>query len=97
MASRYFQHQFPGGLTLLGEAMSGVQSAAMMLLLPAGACNDPIGAGGAATSSPTLSFAAPVRAIVASLWIISTGSDCSVPAASASITPISVVPASVPK
>lgn len=49
MASRYFQHQFPGGLVLLAEPMSGVQSAAMTLLLPAGAANDPPEALGAAT------------------------------------------------
>jgi predicted Zn-dependent peptidase len=48
LASKYFQHQFPGGLTLLGESMSGVQSAAMMLLLPAGAATDPPEAIGAA-------------------------------------------------
>jgi predicted Zn-dependent peptidase len=49
LASRYFQHGFPGGLTLLGEAMPGVQSAAMTLLLPAGAASDPADACGAAT------------------------------------------------
>lgn len=49
MASQYFKHQFPSGLTLLGEQMSGVQSAAMTLLLPAGAANDPDDARGSAT------------------------------------------------
>ena len=49
MASRYFQHVYPGGLTLLCEAMSGVQSVAMTLLLPAGAAGDPADARGAAT------------------------------------------------
>jgi predicted Zn-dependent peptidase len=48
LASKYFQHQFPGGLTLLGESMSGVQSAAMVILLPAGAATDPPEAIGAA-------------------------------------------------
>ena len=49
MASRYFQHTFPGGLTLLGEAMSGVQSAGMTLMIPSGAGNDPADVRGAAT------------------------------------------------
>jgi predicted Zn-dependent peptidase len=49
LASRIFQHRFPGGLTLLGEQMQGVQSAAMSLLLPAGAGTDPDDAQGAAT------------------------------------------------
>lgn len=38
---RYLQKTLPGGLTLLAEKMSGVQSAAMMLLLPAGSATDP--------------------------------------------------------
>jgi predicted Zn-dependent peptidase len=49
LASRYFQHKLPGGMTLLGESMSGVQSAAMSLMLPAGAAGDPDDARGAAT------------------------------------------------
>jgi predicted Zn-dependent peptidase len=49
LASRYFQKQFAGGLTLLCEAMPAVQSAAMSLLLPAGVAGDPDNAVGAAT------------------------------------------------
>jgi predicted Zn-dependent peptidase len=46
---RYFQHTFPNGLTLLGEQMPGMQSAAMTLLVPAGAATDPVDRNGAAT------------------------------------------------
>jgi len=35
------QHTFDNGLTLLGERMPGVQSAAMTLLVPAGSATDP--------------------------------------------------------
>jgi predicted Zn-dependent peptidase len=49
MPGRYLQHQFPGGLTLLAESISGVQSAAMSLLVPAGSANDPETEHGAAT------------------------------------------------
>ena len=49
MADRYFQHTFPNGLTLLGEKMPGMQSAAMTLLVPAGASADPDGASGIGT------------------------------------------------
>jgi predicted Zn-dependent peptidase len=49
MPGRFIQHQLKGGLTLLGESISGVQSAAMTLLVPAGAANDPADACGAAT------------------------------------------------
>lgn len=49
MSERYFQHQFPNGLTLLAEQMPGMQSAAMMLMLPAGASTDPVERTGAAT------------------------------------------------
>ena len=49
MADRYFQHTFANGLTLLGEKMPGMQSAAMTLLVPAGAAGDPNNAGGVAT------------------------------------------------
>jgi len=38
----YFQHTFENGLTLLGEKMAGVQSAAMTFLLPAGVATDPV-------------------------------------------------------
>src|SRR6185436_19889754 len=38
---RYFDHTFPNGLTLLGEKMPGMQSAAMTILIPAGAAIDP--------------------------------------------------------
>ncbi len=41
MPERYFQHTFPNGLTLLGEKMPGMQSAAMTLLIAAGAAIDP--------------------------------------------------------
>jgi predicted Zn-dependent peptidase len=37
----YFQHTFPGGLTLLAEPMPAMQSAALTLLLPAGVSTDP--------------------------------------------------------
>jgi predicted Zn-dependent peptidase len=47
LADRYFQHTFANGLTLLCEKMPGVQSAAMTLLLPAGAANDPADRSGA--------------------------------------------------
>jgi predicted Zn-dependent peptidase len=41
LPDRYFQHTFPNGLTLLGEKMPGMQSAAMTLLIAAGASIDP--------------------------------------------------------
>src|SRR2546429_2957030 len=41
LPERYFQHTFPNGLTLLGEKMPGMQSAAMTLLVAAGAAIDP--------------------------------------------------------
>ncbi|MBV8781482.1 MAG: insulinase family protein [Phycisphaerae bacterium] len=41
MSERYFQHTFENGLTLLAEQMPGMQSAAMAILLPAGASSDP--------------------------------------------------------
>lgn len=46
---RYLQHTFDNGLTLLGEKMPGMQSAAMTLMLRAGADNDPVDRSGAAT------------------------------------------------
>lgn len=49
MAERYFQHTFPNGLTLLAEKMPAMQSAAMTLLLPAGAATDPVDRSGSAT------------------------------------------------
>jgi predicted Zn-dependent peptidase len=48
LADRYFQHTFPNGLTLLAERMPGMQSAAMTLMLPAGAAGDPVARSGAA-------------------------------------------------
>ena len=49
MPERYYQHTFPNGMTLLGEKMPGVQSAAMALLVPAGSSTDPVDRSGAAT------------------------------------------------
>ncbi|HEV2293266.1 MAG TPA: pitrilysin family protein [Tepidisphaeraceae bacterium] len=49
MPERYFQHTFSNGLTLLGERMPGMQSAAMTLLLPAGSATDPVDRLGSAT------------------------------------------------
>jgi predicted Zn-dependent peptidase len=49
LAERYFQHTFGNGLTLLAEQMPGMQSAAMTLLLPAGASTDPADRNGSAT------------------------------------------------
>ena len=49
MGERYFQHTFANGLTLLGEKMPAMQSAAMTLLLPAGSATDPVDRLGSAT------------------------------------------------
>ncbi len=49
MPDQYLQHTFPNGLTILGEKMPGVHSAAMTLLVPAGSANDPPKSTGAAT------------------------------------------------
>ena len=49
MGDRYFQHTLNNGLTLLGERMAGMQSAAMTLLVPAGSASDPVDATGSAT------------------------------------------------
>jgi len=49
LAQRYYQHTFTNGLTLLGEKMPGMQSAAMTLLIPAGAAVDPRDGSGTAT------------------------------------------------
>ena len=46
---RYFQHTLANGLTVLGERMPGMQSAAMTLLLPAGSSSDPVDRLGSAT------------------------------------------------
>ncbi len=48
MDDRYFLHTFANGLTLLGEKMPAVQSAAMTLLLPAGSAGDPVDRSGSA-------------------------------------------------
>jgi predicted Zn-dependent peptidase len=49
LSDRYFQHTFPNGLTLLGEQMPGMRSAAMTLMLSAGSATDPIDRLGSAT------------------------------------------------
>jgi predicted Zn-dependent peptidase len=49
LPQRFFQHTFDNGLTLLGEKMPAVESAAMTLLLPAGSAGDPVGLAGSAT------------------------------------------------
>jgi predicted Zn-dependent peptidase len=49
LPERYYQHTFANGLTLLGEKMPGMQSAAMTLLLPAGSATDPVDRTGSAT------------------------------------------------
>ncbi len=49
MAERYLQHTFPNGLTVLGQRMAGMQSAAMTFLLDAGAATDPVDRCGSAT------------------------------------------------
>lgn len=49
MIQRFFQHTFANGLTLLCEAMPGVQSAALAILVPAGSAQDPDKLGGSAT------------------------------------------------
>ncbi len=48
MSQRYLVHTFDNGLTLVGEKMPAVQSAAMTLLLPAGSAGDPVDRGGSA-------------------------------------------------
>ena len=48
MAQRFFQHTFDNGLTLLGEKIPAMQSAAMTLLLPAGSAGDPVDRSGSA-------------------------------------------------
>jgi predicted Zn-dependent peptidase len=49
LADRYYQYTLPNGMTLLGEKMPAMQSAAMTLLIPAGAAADPRGASGTGT------------------------------------------------
>jgi predicted Zn-dependent peptidase len=49
LGDRYFQHTLPNGLTLLGEHMPGMVSAAMTFLVPAGSTTDPNDASGSAT------------------------------------------------
>jgi predicted Zn-dependent peptidase len=49
LAEQYYQHTFDNGLTLLGERMPSMQSAAMTFLVPAGASTDPIDRCGSAT------------------------------------------------
>jgi predicted Zn-dependent peptidase len=49
LPERYYQYTLPNGLTLLGEKMPGMQSAAMTLMVPAGAAVDLQGASGTAT------------------------------------------------
>ncbi len=49
MAERYFQHTFDNGLTLLGEKMPAMKSAAMVLLVPAGSAGDPVDRSGSAS------------------------------------------------
>jgi len=49
LADRYYQHTFENGLTLLGEQMPGMHSAAMTLLVPAGCSTDPVDRSGSAT------------------------------------------------
>jgi predicted Zn-dependent peptidase len=49
LAERYLQHTYPNGLTLVGERMPAMQSAAMTLLVPAGAATDPVDRSGSAT------------------------------------------------
>lgn len=49
MNDRFYIHTFANGLTLLCEAMPGMQSAAMTLLLPAGSESDPEQFGGMST------------------------------------------------
>jgi predicted Zn-dependent peptidase len=49
LAQRFFQHSFENGLTLLGEKIPAMQSAAMTLLLPAGSAGDPVHRSGSAS------------------------------------------------
>ena len=49
MAERYFQQTLPNGLSVVCEKMSAMQSAAMTLLVPAGAATDPAHFSGSST------------------------------------------------
>ena len=49
MAEKFFTHRFDNGLTLVGQQMDDVSSAATTLALPAGAAHDPEGGAGMAT------------------------------------------------
>jgi predicted Zn-dependent peptidase len=49
LAECFYQHTFANGLTLLGEKMPFVQSAALTLMLPAGSATDPAHGSGSAT------------------------------------------------
>ena len=49
LAERYFQHTLANGLTLLGEKMPGMQSAAMAFVVAAGAATDPVDRCGSST------------------------------------------------
>jgi predicted Zn-dependent peptidase len=49
LSQRFYKHVLANGLTLVAEQMPGMQSAAMTLLLPAGASTDPPSRRGAAT------------------------------------------------
>jgi predicted Zn-dependent peptidase len=48
-SERFFDKQLPNGLRLLGQQMEQVSSAAMTLIVPAGAAHDPAGLEGAAS------------------------------------------------
>ena len=48
-SERFFDKQLPNGLRLLGQQMEQVSSAAMTLVVPAGAAHDPAGLEGAAS------------------------------------------------
>lgn len=56
MPDRYLQHTFANGLTLLCEKMPAMQSAAMTLLVPAGAALDPRDGSGTAAVLSDLIF-----------------------------------------
>ena len=48
MSEKFFIEELPNGLTLLGQQMEHVGSAAMTFVVPSGAAHDPAGAAGAA-------------------------------------------------
>jgi predicted Zn-dependent peptidase len=49
LAERYLQHTFSNGLTIVGQRMAGMESAAMTFMLPGGAASDPVDRSGSAT------------------------------------------------